>query len=220
MRISSQSSQFIFNLPSDILEPYLDDQFKDVMDKNFIPYDSVVDYLNSTIKEIVFPSLSFETKQQVIKRGKLTYWKDSKHVMDNFNSEIDITFRSVDSNTNYFILLQIMLEFYLNTKKHQIPFFSINILDKDGALIYTIIFEEAILKSLSEVRLSYNHYDITEKIFTLTFKYNFIDIIWNISKDRSVFDTLISWTPLEMDRKYGFYNPNQRIDNPDITDFS
>jgi hypothetical protein len=216
MRISSQNNAFIFNLPADMVEPYLVQQFQDLMDKNFIPYESVLEYLNSTIKEIVFPSLTFETKQQIKKRGKIINWKDSKHVMDNFNSEIDITFRSVDSHLNYFILLQTLLEFYLNTKKHQIPFFSINILDKDGTLIYTLIFEEVLLKSLSEVRLSYQHYDVTEKTFTLTFKYNFIDIIWNISKERkntSAFDVPLNWTPKELDKKYGFYNPNE---NPTI----
>jgi len=71
MRISAQNNQFIFNFPVDFIEPYLYEQFNKLMEKNFIPYDSVVDYINSTIKEIVFPSASFENKEQHLRRGKV-----------------------------------------------------------------------------------------------------------------------------------------------------
>ncbi|MCK9416011.1 hypothetical protein M0Q97_05060 [Candidatus Dojkabacteria bacterium] len=200
MRISAQSSQFIFNLPIDFIEPYLYDQFQKLMDKNFVPYDSVVEYLSSTIKEIVFPSSSYENREQVLKRGKVVAWKDSKSVFDTFTNEIDITFRSVDSYINYFMLLQILVEFYLNNKKEQIPMFNIQILDKDGSLIYTIIFDEVLLKSIGELRLGYQMYDIGEKTFTITFRYNFLDIRWEIDGDKSIFDIPIDFKPGPLDK--------------------
>lgn len=200
MRISAQSNQFIFNLPIDFIEPYLYDQFQKLMDKNFVPYDSVVEYLSSTIKEIVFPSSSYENKEQVLRRGKVVAWKDSKSVFDTFTNEIDITFRSVDSYINYFMLLQILVEFYLNNKKEQIPMFNIQILDKDGSLIYTIIFDEVLLKSIGELRLGYQMYDIGEKTFTITFRYNFLDIRWEIDGDKSIFDIPIDFKPGPLDK--------------------
>lgn len=200
MRISAQSSQFIFNLPIDFIEPYLYDQFQKLMDKNFVPYDSVVEYLSSTIKEIVFPSSSYENKEQVLRRGKVVAWKDSKSVFDTFTNEIDITFRSVDAYINYFMLLQILVEFYLNNKKEQIPMFNIQILDKDGSLIYTIIFDEVLLKSIGELRLGYQMYDIGEKTFTITFRYNFLDIRWEIDGEKSIFDIPIDFKPGPLDK--------------------
>jgi hypothetical protein len=200
MRISAQSNQFIFNLPIDFIEPYLYDQFQKLMDKNFVPYDSVVEYLSSTIKEIVFPSSSYENREQVLRRGKVVAWKDSKSVFDTFTNEIDITFRSVDSYINYFMLLQILVEFYLNNKKEQIPMFNIQILDKDGSLIYTIIFDEVLLKSIGELRLGYQMYDIGEKTFTITFRYNFLDIRWEIDGDKSIFDIPIDFKPGPLDK--------------------
>jgi len=192
MRISAQNSQFIFNFPEDFIEQYLVDQFDKLMEKNFISYDSVTDYINSTIKEIVFPASSFEVKTQTLKRGKQFSYKDSKSVFDNFTNELDITFRSVDSYLNYFIMLQILIEFYLNTDKHHIPVFNLQILDKDGNLIYTIYFEQILLKTIGEVRLGYNSQDITEKTFSITFRYNFIDIRWELDDDTktstSIFD--------------------------------
>lgn len=204
MRISAQNNQFIFNLPIDFIEPYLYEQFQKLLEKNFIPYDSVIDYINSTIKEVVFPSASFENKEQRLRRGKVVGWKDSKSVFDTFTNELDITFRAVDSYLNYFILLQVLVEFYLNNDKEQIPMFNLEILDKDGNLIYTIIFEEILLKSIGELRLGYQMYDIGEKTFTITFRYNFIDIRWELNDDdletsKSIFDIPINFTPGRLD---------------------
>jgi hypothetical protein len=205
MRISTQSNQFIFNLPVDFIESYLYEQFDKLLEKNFIAYDSVIDYLNSTIKEIVFPSASFETKEQNLRRGKVVGWKDSKSVFDTFTNELDITFRAVDSYLNYFIMLQILIEFYLNNQKEQIPMFHLEILDKDGNLIYTIIFEEILLKSIGEIRLGYQMYDVGEKTFTITFKYNFIDIRWELNDNdldtsTSIFDIPINFKPGKLDQ--------------------
>ena len=110
------------------------------MIKNFIPYDTVLDYVNSTLKEVTIPSMTYENQQQTLRRGKKVNWKDSKSVFDTFPGEIDITFRAVDSYLNYFILVQIMTEFYLNNHKHAIELFTLDIIDKDGDLIYTILF--------------------------------------------------------------------------------
>lgn len=204
MRISSQNNMFLFNLPLDIVESYLDVQFEKLMEKNFIPYESVVDYINSTIKEITFPGASYEFKEQHLKYGKIVSWKDSKNVLDTFTNELDITFRSVDSHLNYFILLQVLTEFYLNVPKHQVPGLYLHILDKDGALIYTIIFEEVLFKSISEIRLAYQNYDVAEKTFTVSFRYNFLNVDWELDDDdvktsKSIFDIPINFNPGRLD---------------------
>jgi len=200
MRLSAQNNQFVFNLPKFFIEPWLNEQFEKLMIKNFIPYDDPIDYISSTIKECVIPSMNYENQQQTIKYGKKINWKDSKNVFDTFPGEIDLTFRAVDSYLNYWMLVQIMTEFYLNNLKHNIEHFNLNILDKDGDLIYTILFKEIFLKSISEIRLGYQQYDITERTFTMSFKYNWIDIQWCLTEDKaiptkSIFDIPINVRP-------------------------
>lgn len=199
MRISSQNNTFVFNLPTDFIDKRLNDQFQKLLEKNFIPYDSVIDYMNSSIKEIVFPSLSFETTEQVLKRGKKIGWKTSTSIFDAFSNELDITFRSVDSNLNYFILLEILVEYYLNNDKKYIPMLWIDVIDKDGVKIYTIKIEEVLLKSISELRLGYQQYDISEKTFSITFRYNFIDIVWELDNSKSIFDIPIDFKNGKLD---------------------
>lgn len=209
MRLSSQNNQLIFNFPADFISDRLSKQFQVLMEKNFIPYESVLEYLNSTVKEIVFPSVQYETHEQRKKRGKVINYKDSKNVFDTFTNEIDITFRSVDSHLNYFMLLEILNDFYLNTQNLAIPFFSISVLDKDGTLIYTILFQQVILRSMGELRLAYQQFDIDEKAFTITMKFNWPDVIWELGDDsKSIFDVPIFWKPGKLDHKYGNYFPD------------
>ena len=58
MRLSSQSSQFIFNLPSDFLRTETINTYQPILEKNWVQYDNVIDYLNSTINGVVSFALS------------------------------------------------------------------------------------------------------------------------------------------------------------------
>jgi hypothetical protein len=180
MRINSQSNQFIFNLPSDFLSKEVTDRLKIYMEKNWIPYTDPMSYLNSTIKEIVFPSVSYDGSNQIHKFGKKVEYKPAGNIYDTFSENIDITFRSVDSHSNYFMMQQIFAEYFNNTRKHYIPWINIFVLDKDGDFLYSVVFRSALLKSLSEVRLMYQSMDVSEQTFSVTFKYNYMDTYWDL----------------------------------------
>lgn len=211
MRINAQNNQFIFQLPIDFVDPLLYEKFQKILDNNHMAYDNVLDYINSTIKEVVFPNLSFDAKQQTFWKGKQIEWKETGNIFDKFQNELDITFKSVDSYMNYFILVEILIEFYLNNRKQYIPYFSLQILDKHGDLIYTVLFKDIILKSVSELRLSYQQYDAAEKTFSITFRYNWLDIIWELKDEHS--DESDSIFDIPRDRGYRDYQP----DYPDRT---
>jgi len=205
MRLNSTNNKFIFNFPVDFIEPWLYKQLQSIMDKNFIPYETVLEYINSTIKEIVFPSISYDNVEQTIRYGKNVAFKPSNNVHDTFTNEIDITFRSVDSNMNYFILIQVLTEFYLNNKKAAVSDFSIDILDHHGDKIYTVLFEEVLLKSIGESRMGYQMYDISEKTFSITFRYNWIKVLYELEDDdvntnKSIYDIPIDFKPGDLDR--------------------
>jgi len=204
MRINSQNNQFIFNLPQGIITKEIDDKFQILMDKNLIPYYDVMDYINSTIKDVVFPSLSFDVVEQRKYHGKKITWRESGNISDKFSSQIDITFRSVDSHLNYFILLEICTRFYLADDPNYIDALTIDILDKDGDLIYTILLKDVLISSLSELRLSYNATEFSEHTFSLQLSYNYIEIIWKIDWDElvesNIFDTEQTHDPLAVEK--------------------
>jgi hypothetical protein len=181
MRISSANNQFLFQFPSDFLAKEVDERLKRYMDKNWIPYQDPMAYINSTIKEIVFPAISYEGSEQIHRFGKKIEYKPAINTYDTYTSSLDITLRSVDSHTNYFMLQQIFAEYYNNTRKYYLPWLNLYILDKDGDFLYSVVFRSPLLKSLSEQRLSYQSMDVSEQTFSITFKFNFMDVYWELS---------------------------------------
>lgn len=192
MLISSQSNQMIFQFPVDFIEDYLYDRFQDILDKNHYPYENVLDFLNSTIKEINFPGMTYDNAVQTKWKSKKVEWKNTANVFDTFNRDLEVVFRSVESHINYFMMVQIMTEFYLNNDKHYMPYFTVGILDKTGDLMMTLVLKNILLKGLSEIRMAYQAQDVQEKTFTLSFKYVWLDIFWEtkrhpLSPDQSIF---------------------------------
>jgi len=194
MRLSSQNNQFLFNFPVDFMSKDVEERLKKYMEKNWIPYTSPMEYVNSSIKEIVFPSISYEGSEQIHKFGKKIEYKPAGNIHDTYTNSLDITLRSVDSHSNYFMLQQIFAEYYNNTRKYYLPWLNLIMLDKDGDFLYSVNFRSVLLKSLSEVRLMYQSQDVSEQTFSITFKYNFIDIYWDLTdnpdyKKERIFDT-------------------------------
>ena len=182
MRISSQSCQFLFQWPSDFISPEVNERLKVYMDKNWIPYTDPMSYLNSSIKEIVFPSITYEGSEQIHKFGKKIEYKAATNIYDTYTNTLDITLRSVDSHSNYFMMQQIFAEYWNNTRKYYLPWIQLYMLDKDGDFLYAVNFRSPLLKSLSEVRMMYQAMDVSEQTFSVTFKYNFMDIFWELSQ--------------------------------------
>jgi len=129
------------------------------------------------------------------------------------------------------MMQEVLTEYYLNTRKPYIPYFSLSILDKNGDLIYTVLFKNILLKSQGENRFQYQKQDFGENAFTITFGYNYLDIIWELRKSpkdegSSIFDLPlgrgywerrdkpdwedVSDTPLSRERKNPIIYPDER----------
>jgi hypothetical protein len=139
MRLSSQSSQFVFNLPTDFQPQEIINTYTPILEKNWIQYENVIDYLNSTIKSVDYPGLQIETNQQNLIRGKVRAYKPAKNVQDILTSkDMKITFRSVDADLNYWICYDIFTKHYLDVENLYINPFVITALDIWRDAIYRI----------------------------------------------------------------------------------
>lgn len=185
MRLSSQSSQFIFNLPSTFLPNEVIDSYQPILEKNWIQYENVIDYLNSTIKSVNFPGISFNMPSQIAMRGKVRNFKPSVNVQDIItNRELQVTFRSVDSDLNYWLMFDIINKHYLDVEKSFLDPFTITCVDIHRDSIYVIKFFEIILKSLSDNNFNYSQQKINSKDFSITFNFNFYDIEFTLDRSK------------------------------------
>lgn len=177
MRLSSQSSQFIFNLPSTFLPNETIETYMPILEKNWIQYENVIDYLNSTIISVNFPGISFDLPKQIRMRGKERSFKSSRNVQDIITTrELNVTLRSVDSDLNYWLMFDIINKHYLDVENQFLDPFTITCVDIHRDAIYVIKFYEIILKSLSENMFNYSQQKVNTKEFTITFNFNFYDI--------------------------------------------
>jgi hypothetical protein len=185
MRLNSQSSQFVFNLPSDFLPQEIISTYAPILEKNWIQYENVIDYLNSTIKSVNFPGLSITTPEQTLIRGKKRNYKPATNVNDIVSSrEFQVTLRSVDSDLNYWMLFDIFQKHYLDVTNLYINPFTITAVDIHRDAIYVIKFFEIIAISLSEVIFDYSQQKVNAKEFTLSFKFNFVQIEFLLNKSK------------------------------------
>jgi hypothetical protein len=185
MRLSSQSSQFIFNLPQTFLKQETINTYAPILEKNWVQYENVIDYLNSTIKSVNFPGITFETPKQVNMRGKIREFKPAKNIQDIVTThELTITFRSVDSDLNYWLMFDIVSKHYLDVENAWVDPFSITAVDMKRDAIYVIRFYEIILRGLSDNTFNYSQQKVNPKDFTLTTHFNFYDIEFLLDKSK------------------------------------
>lgn len=185
MRLNSQSNQFIFNLPTDFVPKEISTTYEPILEKNWSQYDNIVDYLNSTIKSVSFPGISIDTPEQHLIRGKTRNYYPAKNVNDIFTThELPITFASVDSDLNYWIMTDILMKHYLNVYDLYINPLVMDVIDIHRDVIYSIKFFEIIGISISDITFDYSQQKVNQKEFTVTFKFNFIDIEFNLNKSK------------------------------------
>lgn len=185
MRLSSQGSQFIFNLPSDFIKQEVINTYTPILEKNWVQYENVIDYVNSTIKAVNFPGIGFEMPKQTNMRGKERQFKPAKNVQDiTTTKDLTVTFRSVDSDLNYWLVFDILTKHYLDVENAFVNPFTITCVDIHRDAIYVIRFYEIILKGLSDNTFNYSQQKVNSKEFTMTFHFNFYDIEFLLDKSK------------------------------------
>jgi hypothetical protein len=184
MRLSSQGSQFVFSLHSDFLQSEIIQTYQPVLEKNWIQYENVIDYLNSTIKTINFPSISFNTPSQNLIRGKTRAYKPATNVQDIVAHDLSVTFASVDSNLNYFLMVDIITKHYLDVENLYVNPFIMSALDIHRDEIYKIKFFEIIIKGLTDLKFDYAQQKVTSADFTMNFSFNFYDVEFVLNQSK------------------------------------
>lgn len=161
------------------------ESYTPILEKNWIQYDNIIDYLNSTIKSVNYPGISFDMPSQIRMRGKQRNFKPSTNVQDIVTTrELQVTFRSVDSDLNYWMLHDIIYKHYLDTDNQFLHPFTLTCLDIHRDAIYIVKFYEIILKSLSDNNFNYSQQKVNSKEFTLTFNFNFYDVEFLLDKSK------------------------------------
>lgn len=123
--------------------------------------------------------------KQITMRGKERQFKPAKNVQDiTTTHDLTVTFRSVDSDLNYWLMFDIISKHYLDVENAWVNPFTITCVDIHRDAIYIIKFYEIILKGLQDNTFNYSQQKIQAKDFTMTFHFNFYDIEFLLDKSK------------------------------------
>lgn len=176
MNLTSLQNQFHFNLPLDFIPDTYEERYMKLLGDKRKLYSSVLDYLNSTILSITFPGITFPivSNPQHLHTKKIN-WKSVGNIYDLFEETVTVTFNNVDSNINYIIFMDILMNHYLNVNKPYDAALIITVIDQNRKALYHIQFRDVIWTGIGNNTFAFNDQTLQTKNFTMTFTYNFID---------------------------------------------
>ena len=122
---------------------------------------------------------------QIRMRGKERNFKPAKNPQDIITTrQLQVTFRSVDSDLNYWLLFDILNKHYLDTENQWLDPFTITALDIHRDAIYVIKFYEIIINSINENMFNYSQQKVTSKDFVVSINFNFYDVEFLLDKSK------------------------------------
>lgn len=190
--LSTINNQFEFNFPLTFVPESVEKRYLGYLKAKRKMHSSVLDFLNSTILNLSFPSITFNTvNNPQIKHRKNISWKAVDNINDLFEKTITVTVRDVDAHINYFILLDCLSYKYLDTDTTYDENVIVTIVNENRNALYQIQFRDVIWLGMSDISLAYNVVDMGTDTFTLQFTYNYIDIVW-VAEDTDIIQSAIN----------------------------
>ena len=221
MNPNSQKDNFIFSFPRNFIPQELEDKWMIHLKNYRKPFPTVLDYVNSNIKDITLPALSLPTVEQKKFYGKARNFRSSLSPYDLSSREFNVNLRNTDHNIFYFLLEDVIYNHYII---NGVPFFdnfTLSILDNLRREILKITLSEILITGFSEIKLSNSEKEVDEQIINLSFIYNYKNIEYMMKYDENlnsgeIYDEY-STTIIKNDDRIPTTPPNNLLDqNGDI----
>jgi len=174
MILNVRNNSFVFLFPENFFSDNIKEKYKSYYQSLILPYDSIDDFMSSTVQSIDFPAWNMELAQQTRPLGKKQEYKSSKPLKELFTREITLTMKISDAYLNYFIFLENALEFLdFSNKQQTLSPLRLMLLSNEGYSVSSIIFNKPILKSQTGIKLSYS--SVTPQFNTFEIKFQYYD---------------------------------------------
>lgn len=173
MYLDSRHSGFILLFPPDFFDPELKRVYKTYVKQMLLPYETLDDFMSSSVQSISFPGWDMTMPQQIRKYGKEQDFKSAKPIEDLMEREMTVTFQIMDGFVNYFIFLDNALR-YLNfmNRTQYFDIMRLGWLSREGFLLGYMDMRMSVLHGMSGFKLSYGSMNQEFNTFEAKFKFN------------------------------------------------
>lgn len=184
MILNARNNQFQLNFPDNFFYPEVIERWEPVVKKLKLPYHSLVDFMNSNIQSVTFPSIELPTVSQQESQYNIN-WRGGKEFEAVKTKNIDITFKLGESYIPYWVIFD-QISYYLEYSD-RIPYWpnmNLTFLDNNGFEVVTFAMKLVVPTNLSELNLSHSSIMTDFKTATLSLTYNRFEVKNLISTGR------------------------------------
>jgi hypothetical protein len=178
MILNSRNNSFTLFFPPEFFADEVKEKYKKYYQSLILPYDTIEDFMSSTIQKIEFPGWDMQPVSQTRSLGKVQDYKNSKPIPDLFTREFSVTFKMTDGFLNYWIFLDNAYN-YLDFSNKSLDTFSpmrLSFLNNEGYMLTSVVFNKPILKGQDGISMSYSSVSPDFNTFKAKFSYFNFDI--------------------------------------------
>lgn len=186
MILNSKNNQFVFYFPPDFWGDDIKNQYDSFRKSLLLPYDSIDDYILSTLQSLTFPGWKMDLSTQNRYLGLEQTYKSAEPVKDLITKQFRLTFKTTEGFMNYSLFWYNAINYVNHSNpKNYFNQMIVGLLNNEGYLMQTITFKKVIMTGMSDYSLDYSNIDNSFNKFSVDFVYN----TWEMNL---VFDKMIN----------------------------
>ena len=178
MLLNSRQNGFIFNFPRGYFGTSLEEKYNAYVNRMPIPWDTLKDFMNSTIQQVSFPTFQgIDHVEQTRPGGYKQSYKSATNIQNLIKRDFSVTFKLGEGFINYWIMYEHMVSFLdFSNEEQYLPDLKLHLLDHEGIIMASVEFQQPIYTSLSEVQLNYSSTTPQFSTFSVGFRCNYVNI--------------------------------------------
>jgi hypothetical protein len=178
MLLNARQNGFWFQFPKGFFYPEVEDKYAPYIKRMPIPYDTIRDFMNSTIQSVTFPTLrTVDNVEQIRPGGFKQSYKSATAIQNLIQREFNVTFKLGEGFINYWVMYENLIKFLdFQNKQEYFPDLTLRLLDNEGIIMASVEFQQVIVTSLGEVQLNYSSTTPQFSAFTVGFRCNYVNV--------------------------------------------
>lgn len=192
-----------FNLPKTFLPQEVEEKYTAMLNKDVVPMNTAIDYLNESIQAITIPGISDLTVQQQqhgsngiqtmdvgnkkrinVETSHEINYLTTTNPLESIEKEFKVTFRTNQGLLNYFMLYETAFHYSCKEFAWECePVMYVEFMNEDGTVISRLKFIDVFMNGMDGLEFNYTKIDRESNTFDVTFKFNNIDYEYFINED-------------------------------------
>jgi hypothetical protein len=175
--LNTSSSEFILEFPRSFFYTEVKNKWNRKLKEYDYIYDDITDYISAMVQSVSFPEYGMDGAVEQSRNLRTYTYKNSKHPKELLDKSFSVTFRHVETKISYWIMFdQIQQYFNFSPNLKYFPLIFLHFLDEDSNVVYTIIFKDVRLGTISSFELSKADLQPTFNTFDVSFFFNDYEI--------------------------------------------